>query len=66
MLLVAVVSWMVSIAPPAPATTSVAILPLTNESEDPFESNYLAAGISRAVNGRLSRAGLHVNPSLVN
>ena len=55
-----VVSWIVSVAPSPP--TSIAVLPLTNESEDPLESNYLSAGISRAVNTRLSRAGLHVAP----
>ena len=37
---------------------SVAVLPLTNISEDPLESDYLAAGISQAVTNKLTQVGL--------
>ena len=41
---------------------SVAVLPLTNISEDPLESDYLAAGISQAVTNKLTQVGLRVTP----
>ena len=41
---------------------SVAVLPLTNISEDPLETDYLAAGISQAVTNKLTQVGLRVTP----
>ena len=41
---------------------SVAVLPLTNISEDPLESDYLAAGIGQAVTSKLTQVGLRVTP----
>ena len=50
-----------------PSTTragppSVAVLPLTNISDDPLESDYLADGISQAVTSKLTQVGLRVTP----
>ncbi len=41
---------------------SVAVLPLTNISDDPLESDYLADGISQAVATKLTQVGLRVTP----
>ena len=41
---------------------SVAVLPLRNLSQDPFESDYLADGIAQAVTTKLVQAGLRVTP----
>lgn len=41
---------------------SVAVLPLTNISDHPRETDYLADGISQAVTMRLAQAGLRVTP----
>jgi TolB-like protein len=49
--------WPFGSAPP-----SVAVLPLTNISDDPVDSDHLAAGISQAVTRRLERIGLGVTP----
>ena len=47
----------VSDAPP-----SIAVLPLSNVSADPSESDYLADGITRAVITKLTQVGLRVTP----
>ena len=41
---------------------SVAVLPLTNISDEPLESDYLADGISQAVTTKLTQVGLRVTP----
>ncbi len=41
---------------------SVAVLPLTNISDEPLESDYLADGISQAVSTKLTQVGLRVTP----
>ncbi|MCH7780116.1 MAG: protein kinase [Acidobacteria bacterium] len=38
------------------------VLPFENLSEDPFETDYLAFGVSQSLNNRLSAAGLNVSP----
>ncbi len=38
------------------------VLPFENLSEDPFETDYLAFGLSQSLNNRLSAAGLSVSP----
>lgn len=43
-------------------TSSVAVLPLRNLSEDPESSDYLAEGITQAVTTKLVQAGLRVTP----
>ena len=45
-----------------PELVSVAVLPLRNMSADPFESDYLADGISQAVTTKLVQVGLRVTP----
>ena len=56
--------WGVFSGPSSPGGVlpSVAVLPLTNISEDPLESDYLAHGISQAVTSRLTQIGLRVTP----
>ena len=44
------------------APPSVAVLPLTNVSDDPLDSDYLAAGISQTVTAKLTQVGLRVTP----
>ncbi len=40
----------------------LAVLPFENVSEDPFETDYLAFGLSQSLNNRLAAAGLNVSP----
>ncbi len=40
----------------------LAVLPFENLSEDPFETDYLAFGLSQSLNNRLSEAGLSISP----
>ena len=52
-------------SPPPPSREgppSVAVLPLTNISDDLAESDYLAEGISRSVITKLAQAGIRVTP----
>jgi serine/threonine protein kinase/TolB-like protein/tetratricopeptide (TPR) repeat protein len=49
-------------APSVEGPPSVAVLPMTNISEDPLESDYLADGICQAVTTKLTQVGLRVTP----
>ena len=51
-----------SFGPSTEGPPSVAVLPLTNISDDPLESDYLADGISQAVATKLTQVGLRVTP----
>ena len=59
--------WTSTRSPSGPETgrgelLSVAVLPLTNISDDPEETDYLADGISQAVTNKLTQVGLRVTP----
>ncbi len=54
--------WWTTPGVPTGDRLAVAVLPLRNVSADPFESDYLADGISRAVITRLTQVGLRVTP----
>src|SRR3990172_12875110 len=61
--LVSVVTWwLVSESDSTLGPPTIAVLPLTNVSADPLESDYLAQGITRAVITKLTQAGLRVTP----
>jgi adenylate cyclase len=49
-------------ADPNGEPSSIAVLPLSNASPDPAESDYLADGITQAVITRLAQVGLRVTP----
>src|SRR3990172_9769047 len=61
--LVSVVTWwLVSESDSTSGPPTVPVLPLTNVSADPLESDYLADGITQAVITRLAQVGLRVTP----
>ena len=64
-LVAAILTWWSGSSGPSTGSgglPSVAVLPLTNISEDPLETDYLAHGISEAVTSKLTEVGLRVTP----